>query len=605
MTFVAALLMALFLPGTASAADYKNQIVKVGINSPLRSAYPSVPYITLKNATGFKVGQFDANRQFSASNSLGATTITVQPSYGGFVIMGASGETLLSLSSSKIGVMPVSATEAGTTYTRPSGYGASAAYYGGFELVLSASGGVMSVINYVDIDDYVKGVIPYEVSASWALEALKAQAVCARTYALYNKNGASSYGFDVCNTSYNQVYGGVYTRDGTYYKDRTDSAVNATSGECILYNGSLISAMYSAASGGATEDSENLYGNVVPYLRGVEDTYEQTPSTYTYSGSFTAAELYSKVQSRISGLYDIADVDCTYTRMGNMLSVTFTDSYGNTKTYSKADCLTLLRSFTAYTSLRFTITMDSSTGLYTVSSKGSGHNLGMSQYGAKGMAEAGFTYDEILFHYYTGITLASGKTKPVDPGPGEDGFTDVKQGDWFYDAVMFVVNHEPVLFRGTSDTIFAPDTPMTRAMFVTVLGRAAEIDDSAFASGSSFSDVPSGKYYTGYVAWAAQNGIVNGYSDGTFHPESTVNREEMCVMLGRFARLQNVTLKTDSTTPAFTDAASISSWATEDVDAMRLAGIVSGKGSGVFAPKDPCRRAEVAKVLMSFLTDNR
>ena len=107
-------------------------------------------------------------------------------------------------------------------------------------------------------------------------------------------------------------------------------------------------------------------------------------------------------------------------------------------------------------------------------------------------------------------------------------FTDIESGKWYKEAVDYVVSHE--LFSGMSDTKFEPNTSMTRAMFVSVLARV----DGAVTSKKTktkFSDVPSGKWYTGAVKWASDNGIVVGMSDTTFEPNTSITREQMCKML--------------------------------------------------------------------------
>lgn len=606
IAIIAVLAVSLFLCGFASAADYDAATIKVGLNSPLRSSNPQIPYVTLKNSTGFRIGQFNDSREFSETNLLKASSITVTAVSGGFDITdNVSGKTQR-FSTSKIAIMPVSATSEGTSYTLPDkSYGTSAAYYGGFEFVRSSTDSKMTVISYVDLEAYVKCVLPYEMPASWHTEALKAQALCIRTYALKHLNGYSQYGFDVCNTTYSQVYGGVYTKDGTSYMSRIDSVVDSTAGECILYGDALIDAVYHAASGGATEDAANVWGGSVPYLKGVADTYEKTPDVYSYSGNFSASEIYSTLKAKISGfpLADISDISCAYTENKNMLSITFTDSAGKTETYYRGDCRTrVMNCFTSYTSQRFSITKELTAGgdRYAISSAGYGHNVGMSQYGAKGMAEAGYTYDKIISYYYTGVTLSSGKTDPEKPDPEKPLFTDVKEGSWYYDAVMFVVDKG--LFQGTGASLFSPDTPMTRAMFVTVLGRAGGVNVDSYEPSTVFTDVPPNQFYSRYVAWAVDKGITLGYDDGGFHPNATITREEMCSLLNRFCKLYNITLKTDASLPPFSDSASISGWAAADVDAMRQAKIVSGVGNGGFSPKRPCTRAEVAQVLMNFLS---
>ena len=108
-------------------------------------------------------------------------------------------------------------------------------------------------------------------------------------------------------------------------------------------------------------------------------------------------------------------------------------------------------------------------------------------------------------------------------------FTDVKPGAWYYTAVDYAVTEK--LFSGTSATTFAPNSPMTRGMFVTVLGNKAKIDPKDYPT-SSFSDVKAGVWYAPNVEWAAQNGIVNGTGGGKFSPGKSVTREQMAVMAG-------------------------------------------------------------------------
>lgn len=119
-------------------------------------------------------------------------------------------------------------------------------YRGGFEYT-RRDGGELTVINVVDIEDYVKGVLPYEMSGSWPLEALKAQAMCARTYAASHFDSMSTYNCDVTNDTYSQVYRGTNASTSA-----TDAAVEATAGLYITYDGELIDAMYCSSNGGGT-----------------------------------------------------------------------------------------------------------------------------------------------------------------------------------------------------------------------------------------------------------------------------------------------------------------------------------------------------------------
>ena len=169
-------------------------------------------------------------------------------------------------------------------------------YHGDFEYV-RRSGDKLTVINIVDIEDYVKGVIPYEMSGSWPIEALKAQALCARTYAASHFNDNSYYGFDVTNDTYSQVYRGLTGATST-----SDAAVEQTAGIYILYAGEPISAMYCSSNGGATEDSENITGNAVGYLRGKVDSFEAAAASINANSSWTDTLTRSQLAEKANTL---------------------------------------------------------------------------------------------------------------------------------------------------------------------------------------------------------------------------------------------------------------------------------------------------------------
>ena len=130
----------------------------------------------------------------------------------------------------------------------------------------------LTVINRLLIDEYLYGVVPEEMPASWNIEALKAQAVAARTFALYDKldRKHTQEGFDVCVTTDCQVYGGMDSEAAT-----TNKAIDATKGEVIVYLNQPICSVFHAASGGQTDDSINVWNVNVPYLRAVEDKEEK------------------------------------------------------------------------------------------------------------------------------------------------------------------------------------------------------------------------------------------------------------------------------------------------------------------------------------------
>lgn len=341
-------------------------------------------------------------------------------------------------------------------------------YAGGFEYA-RVTGGNINVINVVDLEDYVKGVITSEMSGTWPLEALKAQAVCARTYACRTSKHLSAYGFDVCATSDCQVYNGI----GQTASAASDRAVEETAGECLYYDGYLVQdPVYHASNGGATEDAANVWGTEKGYLKGKEDPYETRTSipNYSWTVTYSASELSWILQQKG---YDVGTVKnvyvSEYTPVGNVKKVTF-EGTGGTRTVTGDTCRTIFYSSTynkSVKSLRFSINgggpagsggvyvngsgsmlsgLDgvsvisgggtvtalngdtftaitssgtstvtagggtvqptaSNSGSFTITGTGNGHNVGMSQYGAKAMAELGYDYVDILEFYYTDIDV--------------------------------------------------------------------------------------------------------------------------------------------------------------------------------------------------------
>ena len=123
-------------------------------------------------------------------------------------------------------------------------------------------------------------------------------------------------------------------------------------------------------------------------------------------------------------------------------------------------------------------------------------------------------------------------------GAGRVGFTDVRDGDWFSEAVDYVVSHG--IFNGTSDTMFESNGGITRAMMVTVLGRVAQIDESAYSGDSGFTDVERGSWYEPYVSWAVESGITLGVGEGLFAPNDPVTRAQIALFLYRLLQYLRV-----------------------------------------------------------------
>ena len=178
----------------------------------------------------------------------------------------------------------------------------------------------------------------------------------------------------------------------------------------------------------------------------------------------------------------------------------------------------------------------------------------------------------------------------------EDPFTDVRAGDWFYDAVKYV--NTAGLFHGTAPHAFSPETPMTRGMFVTVLGKASNVDTAGYDS-SQFADVPSGAYYAPYAAWAAEAGVVSGTSPTAFSPEEPILREDMATMLYKYAMAYGHDGAYDETSlQPFPDAGKISSYAQAPMAWAVTHGVLAGS-DGYLDPQGETTRAQAAQIFLN------
>lgn len=347
-------------------------------------------------------------------------------------------------------------------------------YYGAFEYSRLTDDDI-TVVNVVKMQDYVKGVLPYEMSASWNIEALKAQALCARSYAYNNTNKHSRYGFDLCKSTDCQVYNGTSSANSN-----SDSAVDQTYGEYIDYKGTVATGFFYSSNGGASENSENVWYQQIDYLRGKTDPYEKSDEIYNgvWQQTVTNSQIAKILQAKGYSITGVSNMYIKkYTDVGNVYTLTVVDTSGKEFDFSKESARTILNSTTygvTINSIRYRInqvmpsvttstteaeiyindekttsagefyiigengteqvsslngmtiltadgtneitgetstttsggtSIPHSSGEYVISGRGWGHNVGMSQYGAKHMAEAGYTYKQIIEFYFDGTTV--------------------------------------------------------------------------------------------------------------------------------------------------------------------------------------------------------
>ena len=200
------------------------------------------------------------------------------------------------------------------------------------------------------------------------------------------------------------------------------------------------------------------------------------------------------------------------------------------------------------------------------------------------------------------VTISSESTVALDGdalrGEKRATFTDVSFSHWAFDYIELLAGMNIVSGRGGG--IFDPGGAMTRADFVTILGRMYGVDTSKYPS-SGFTDVPSGQYYTAYVQWAADNGIVTGYGDKKFGPSDRIQRSQMALIIVRYANHAGITLPKNGDNTKFADDAKIPDWAKNEVYSARNAGLINGVGSNTFAPADGASRDQVCAIIARLL----
>jgi len=176
-------------------------------------------------------------------------------------------------------------------------------------------------------------------------------------------------------------------------------------------------------------------------------------------------------------------------------------------------------------------------------------------------------------------------------------FKDVGKKKWFYEEVLYV--YEKGLMTGMTEDKFEPNTSLTRAMFITILGRLAGAEKTVT---NKFSDVKKKAWYAGYVGWAVDSGIVNGYEDGTFKPDKALTREEMAKCIALYVEHMNIRMPRESTAPVeFSDKGKIAKWARDYVEVLRRAGIANGDTNKKYNPKSEITRAEMATIIVNLI----
>jgi stage II sporulation protein D len=255
------------------------------------------------------------------------------------------------------------------------------------------------VINRVDLEEYVKGVVPAEVSSTWHQEMLKAQAVAARTYALYQKMLSATREYDVAATVQDQVYRGKQGIDGGILR-----AVEETRGLVVTYQNAPIYAAFSSTAAGLTEDAMNVWSKEYPYLKGVECPFDLASPYYQWKSSFKIDTLEESLRQQGFSVGTIATITpLSFSRGGRVATLRVVHSGG--ELVLRGEELRKAVGYTIIPSTQFAIEFIGQD--LVLSGFGAGHAVGMCQWGAKELAELGYSFSAILQYYYPGTELQS------------------------------------------------------------------------------------------------------------------------------------------------------------------------------------------------------
>ena len=251
----------------------------------------------------------------------------------------------------------------------------------------------------VPFEEYIVGVVSGEMPVSFELEALKAQAVAARSYAYIKMKENQNESYDVVNTVMNQVYLDEETLKAEWKQDyikninKVKTAVLETKGEYIDYQGEIIEALFFSTSTGQTENVEEVFSETLPYLRSVDSSFDEEVSpVFNDQKEFTKKEFYEKLGLSVQDNLSFNILETTST--GRIKKILISN-----KTFTGNEVANYLQLRSSYFSLK------QEENKIIVSTKGFGHGVGMSQYGAEALAKKGYNYEQIIKHYYTGVEI--------------------------------------------------------------------------------------------------------------------------------------------------------------------------------------------------------
>jgi stage II sporulation protein D len=255
----------------------------------------------------------------------------------------------------------------------------------------------MLVVNELDLEEYIKGVVPAEMNPAWHPEALKVQAIAARTYALYQMRQVGKKDFDILSSTKDQVYQGRTGSNAAVVR-----AVEQTRSLILTYGELPIFAAYHSTAAGPTEDAMYVWSMDVPYLKGVECPFDMDSPHYQWRTDVSLPLLEGRLREEGFSVGVIASIDpMSYTRSGRVAQIRILHSDGELLLRGED-----LRRIVGYVTLASTMFDFELTGLrIQFTGRGAGHGVGLCQWGAKALAERGYSAETILHYYYPGTEI--------------------------------------------------------------------------------------------------------------------------------------------------------------------------------------------------------
>ena len=479
---------------------------------------------------------------------------------------------------------------------------------------------VIRPINHISMEEYLKGVVPFEMPALWEKEAVKAQTVAARSYALLRS------GSMIDDTISYQVYGGYIA------PPNADAAVQETEGLVLKDGHKLVDGVFSASNGGKTESNANAWGSVpMDYFVVKDDPYdpkdewlldihktqidiedkdldsadswwesvkEKDQTITTNIKNWLARNGYKGKEIKITAIPElsfsaplsggrVAKGSITVEFLEKETNGTVSEKKVEYKDVSASRIRTMIgnRIMKSY----LVENIENTSEMIKIQGRGDGHGVGLSQWGARNRAKAGHDVIEILAFYYPGAKVVK---EYEHVGKGVIGMNDVPLSHRFYPEMTYLLDQNVI--QGFPNGDFRPSQTVTRAQAAIMIGKALDLDGTIGMT--AFDDVASTAAASGYIASAVSEDIITGFPDGSFRPDDTVTRGQMAILLSRAFKL------TEEADYIFHDITEDSK-AYIHVKRIMAEGIAEGYPDGSFHPDRPLNRAEFAGFMARALNE--